>query len=437
MPIKNSILNGFWKLRGYLAFFSGNILIISLATFLISLAINLFAPFIPLYYSELGASDFEIGLLNVYLNALGVIIVIFGGQLADKVGRKRTFIFSVSMLAFSMVLFGVSMHWTFLFLALTLFAFNRMSQPVINAIVADSTSPNSRASSYGLLTTIRSVPLLFAPYLGAFLIENASVGGFRISFFISLILIAIAATISFLKLRETISMTGEKNHPQPLGKIVTRKTLQDMISIFKQMKKPIRVLLVGNCMDAFAGSMFGVFSVLYVVSVLHVSTTVWATLLILSSALWLLLSAPFGQVIDKKGRKPFVVLSSLLLILSMILFILAQFNFYFLLIFAVVSGIELAAIISSALALMMDFTPKELRGRVSALFLMSASFFAIPAPIVGGFLYEINPQYPFYLTLAIYAIMFPLYLFGLRISNSEKTIKGESLKMGSPTVKNK
>lgn len=116
---------------------------------LINFGAQSFQPFIPLYLETLKATVPEIGLVYVGI-AIASNLSIFGGFLADKIGRKNTIVMG-GLIGFGLflALFGVT-NWTMALLVL--FAshfFATLVQPAVTSTLAESVDPKERGNTLG------------------------------------------------------------------------------------------------------------------------------------------------------------------------------------------------------------------------------------------------------------------------------------------------
>ena len=87
-------------------------------------------------------------------------------------------------------------------------------------------------------------------------------------------------------------------------------------------------------------------------------------------------------------------------------------NFFTLLFIFIVKALTDTLFMPAFMALRGDLIPRELRGRVMALFGMIMNLVAIPSSAIAGVLYQWNPTYPFFanIGLEVFTIAF-LILF--------------------------
>ena len=135
-------------------------------------------------------------------------------------------------------------------------------------------------------------------------------------------------------------------------------------------------------------------------------------ILLLESILKTVLTIPSGMIADRYSKRLIVFFAILLSLISLPSLILAK-TFTHVLLIRLVAGLAGTLLVPSCTALLADFIPRDLRGRVMAAigrgsFMIGATgggiggpgmgyIFTLPvmfASLLGGLLYSINPIYP-------------------------------------------
>jgi len=166
------------------------------------------------------------------------------------------------------------------------------------------------------------------------------------------------------------------------------------------------------------------FWVVYAVEELGLSATSWGLILMLETAARSLVFIPIGLIVDRWGRTRSLLAALFLALIFYPLFIFADHPllldwgltaFSIALIIRLVASICIATTITSCTALMADLVPRETRGRVMAALGQGgvmlgaagggtggpATGFMVTIPLMissllGGYLYKLDPVYPWY-----------------------------------------
>ena len=395
----------------------GNALVVTMTMLFLTMGMNMLRDYAPYYYEKLGASPLIVGLLGSYFALLNFFIQTPGGYIADKYGRKTICWIMTYVLALANVFFAIAFHWSFLLIAIAADAIARLYVPALNALVADSIPPEDRPTAYASMMLVTSLPGLVMPYVGAYLISTMDITGFRIGYLIAFALYIVAATIRFFKLKETLPKRDEDTEKTSLlTKIKSglKESFVGVAYILKWMKGSIRVLFIGNCISDFAGHLTGAFFFFYSFYVIRLSLGQLGIVSITFTAVTLITRIPLAKICDKVGRGRFVILSSICFTSSTVVFVFAK-SFPDVLISNVISAIGVSFMVPAFSSLQADLTPKEKRGRVLAAFYTIPLICAIPASTIGGYLYEnVDPSYPFFMSIAVNMIVLGLYIFKLK-----------------------
>src|ERR1044071_2700326 len=95
-----------------------NVSLASAAIFTLGLGEELWKKFLPKYLEALGASTAVIGFFGTAEDFFDAIYQYPGGWLADRVGRKRTFLTLVAIAAAGYMVYLFSPSWPFLLVGL-------------------------------------------------------------------------------------------------------------------------------------------------------------------------------------------------------------------------------------------------------------------------------------------------------------------------------
>lgn len=399
------------------AFIQGNFLILLITWILMNFAAPIPQTYASLYFLELGATEFILGVIG-FAGALSIALVQFpGGYLADKHGRRKLILTMTFGVAFSFIFYILAPTWHFVVIGAMLQNLCLIYQPALIAMMLDSVTPENRGAGYTLQSVITRLASLPASVIAGFIVLSLGLNiGMRIAYTIVLVAFTVAAILR-VKLKETLS-NNESSH------ISLVKALEDYPSAVKES------LRVWKKLPATAFYLFiaqaGMFSlnmacylyfVVYATIHLGIQQFEWAIVMAFMSFSIAIPSILAGLKMDKSDRKFFLVLGFLLYIPAMLLFLNADFNT--LLISFFFFGLGQTLQFTSYQSLLGDLTPRDLRGRVVG---CSQFFLYITVAVVqlaAGALYTyMSPQLPF-LLLAFFAIPFSLLVF-FKVSEPKK-----------------
>jgi len=355
-------------------------------------------PFWSLYVLHLGGSYFHIGLLSAVGSVVGIIPALFGGYLADTIGRKRM-VYSMSfILSAATLIYLAAPSWHWLIPAVVLeFAAAGLRGPAFNALIADSTVADSRAESYALTHIVPPLFGIFSPYIIGVFMDRLGVVPAQRSAFIVLFVGSLAASLlRFRLLRETLP--AEARERIKASKIFG-ETFSGIRETVRTMPRQLWVLTVMGVLFGFGTAVGGLFWVTYATEdVINLTNAQWGLISTSNMLVSTVVSLPFARLADRKGRLKLVLPSMLLTPIAIVAFVYSR---SFLQVLAVgVSTTVLGSMSASASqALFTDHSPREHRGRINSLWSvigtmqtftirgMSGSALGATGNLLGGFLY--------------------------------------------------
>ena len=167
--------------------------------FIAFLGIGLVIPVLPTIMNELHLSGKMVGYLVAAFAMTQLLVSPIAGQWVDKYGRKRMIIIGLVIFSFSELLFGLGKVIEVLFVSRLLGGISAaFIMPAVTAFIADMTTLATRSKAMGYMSAAISTGFIIGPGIGGFLAEI----GPRIPFFAAAAAALIAAIISFLLLQE-------------------------------------------------------------------------------------------------------------------------------------------------------------------------------------------------------------------------------------------
>jgi MFS family permease len=142
-----------------------------------------------------------------------------------------------------------------------------------------------------------------------------------------------------------------------------------------------------------------------------------------ATAVTLLLSMPMGSITDKVGRRKMAYMSQVVYALCVLMPILTPATHpEYLLLYNIFSSIG-SSMEFGWFAFTQEYIPLEMRGRWVGISTMMTALIGIPAPIIGGIIWGINPDYLWWIAFVFYLfISIPLMLMIPERKNKDQTI---------------
>lgn len=363
-----------------------NILAMLVTILILGMGEELWIRFIPKYLELLGASAGIIALYGTLKNLLDGLYQYPGGWLADRLGRRMALVFFtfLSAVGYGIYLFGHSWTWVILGTFFVM-AWSSLSLPAIFATIGDNLPQNRRAIGFGVQSILKRVPIVLAPPLGGLLIASLGLSrGTKLGLGITIIFALVAIFILLRYYKEKAPLTKDK-----IG----------LSSIWKNMDALLKRLLIADCLARWAEGIPSVFVILYLINILRASAFEFGWLTSLQMLTAILVYLPIAKLSDRMNRKPFVILTFAFFALFPLALVNATNPFLLVLAFVTAGLREIGE--PARKALIVDLSDETTRGRSVGIYYLIRGLVIFPAPLVGGWLWLINPKFPFYIAFVI------------------------------------
>lgn len=356
-----------------------------------------------LYYKNLGANDFLLGVIGFAATIALALVQFPGGYLADKDGRRNLVVTMTYGVALSYLFLVFAPSWQFVVFGLIIQNFCLLYQPALYAIMLDSVAPENRGAGYTIQAVVSNLVSLPAPIIALYLVATFQLDmGMRLAYTIALLTYLAAATLRF-KLKETLLPNKMGGFPNLLAAIREYpKSVKESVHVWRKVPSSAFYLFLAysGITSLVAGCQM--YFVVYATSVLHLDKVQYAVAV---AFMYLSISIPAllaGFRMDVSGRKRFLILGFILYVPAMAIFVNANYQMVLLAFFLFGLGQMLQG--TSYNSLLGDLTPKDLRGKVIGCGQFFMYLSQAIAQLVMGALYQyISPLTPF-LLLAVGAI---------------------------------
>lgn len=356
--------------------------------FIAFLGIGLVIPVLPTIMNELGVTGAVVGYMVAAFAVTQLIISPFAGRWADRYGRKVMIIIGLCIFGFSEFLFGYGKTIEVLFVSRMLGGVSAaFIMPAVTAFIADITTTATRAKALGYMSAAINTGFIIGPGLGGFLAEI----GTRVPFYTAGVLGIVAALLSFILLKEperqksdAEEMTGTKGFKRVFLPIyfiafllifVTTfglSAFESLFSLFVDHKfaftpKDIAIVITGGAIVG-AVAQVGLFDTL---------------------------AKRLGEI--KLIRYCLAVSAVLVLIMTMV----KSYPMILLTTFFVFIGFDL---MRPAITSYLSKVAGNEQGFVGGMNSMFTSIGNIFGPIIGGILFDINLNFPYYFATVVLVI---------------------------------
>lgn len=330
---------------------------------------------------SLGASMTVLGGLSAALGLLGSFSSPVWGRLSDRIGRKPLIFLSNFLKACALVFCIIADSWLllipyviFMGLSVSYLQYN----PSRASVVAESVRREERGVAYSVLLFASQATTTVVAPLGGLL---AIVYGFVPIFYACIAGDIVCALLTIVFIQETLE-------ERPRVEMLSRhrnwwKVLRDMFWPESNLKGFYAAMVV----DTFAWGLS--FSILYGMLVRSFGFNIYELGLLSAtvSVAWVATQIPFGKLMDRYGRKSFLLVSEACGMVSIVGWLLSS-NFWHFVIFQVSWGVSISSWLPTVTAFLADHVSKEKRAEAMGKLQAFKGVLAFPAPYIGGLLYD-------------------------------------------------
>lgn len=165
-------------------------------------AFGLIIPFLAIYITQdLLLEPWAAGVVLAGYTIAGVPSMIFGGMLADKIGRRPVLLASLGLMSITLLMYFFAYDFvTLLILVLADSFVGSMYMPAANAMIADVIKPADRPRAYSALRVAWNVGIVFGPVMGAVILAIYPI---KVLFVFGALILAVAFFLNLVYIRET------------------------------------------------------------------------------------------------------------------------------------------------------------------------------------------------------------------------------------------
>jgi len=150
------------------------LLVLFVTAFVDMVGLTMIVPLLPFYATELGASATVVGLLVSAFSVAQLAVAPLWGNFSDRYGRRPAILAGLLLTGCAYVIFGFAGSVPVLLLSRLVQGLGGGTIGVVQAYVADASSPEERTKSLGWLSAVTSLGAVAGPAFGSAMI---SLGG--------------------------------------------------------------------------------------------------------------------------------------------------------------------------------------------------------------------------------------------------------------------
>ncbi|MER2126904.1 MFS transporter [Solibacillus sp. FSL H8-0523] len=354
--------------------------------FIAFLGIGLVIPVLPTLMNELGISGTTVGYLTAAFAIAQLIVSPIAGKAVDKYGRKIMIVIGLFIFGFSELLFGLGKTIEVLFISRVLGGISAaFIMPAVTAFIADITTMETRPKALGYMSAAISTGFIIGPGIGGFLADF----GTRVPFYFAGALGITAAILSVILLKEP--QRNEENI----------ENAPNQASGFKRVFEPMYfIAFILIFVASFGLAAFESFFSLFV-DHKFAFTPMDIAIIITGGAIFGAIAqvALFDRLAQKWGE---IKLIRYTLILSAVLvFLMTVVSSYFSILLVtcfVFVGFDLFRPAATSYLSKIAGNEQGFVGGMNSMFTSLANIFG---PILGGILFDIDINYPYYFAAVV------------------------------------
>jgi len=360
-----------------------NMLVLYVSGLIYGVAGNLWTPFWVLYIRSLGATLPQTGIVLSLGSVTGTFMILSGGFLSDRFGRKKLVVMPGQLL-----------------LGAILLSFNCMRFAALQAVTAESSNVRRHAQAYAGSEIVLALPGTIAPILAGSIVgsEGAQAGQKRI-FIITILLVSLANTLRAILLRETLESANKQEKEDRYRRSDLIETVEAVFT-----NRSIRGVLMSMAIGGFASELVSSLLVLYCVSEVGLSETEFGVMMSVSVFTMITSRLPVARLSDRFGRRLSMLIGGFMYP-AWILALLIAPSFHWFLLAATIGSIANSFTIPARRAYIAESVPMERRARTFGVIASSMMLSTVPAPIVATLLwYKYGPAAPFTLCIGLFTM---------------------------------
>lgn len=344
-----------------------------------------------IYVRKLGADPVQLGVVNSTANIMATLISSPIGWLQDRYSLKKIFSMGIGLLAIVPLMYALAVDWMMIIPAIMLSAF-AMREGACGVICDVTLQSEDRATGRAICEGIGNVPSILAPLLAASIISlfgGITAEGTRPLFWIQFVARSGLFIYVLTQMTEIARPSRKKS-----------SFIADYHEVFKRGTAVKRFILYLS-LDAFVIAMVTPFRYPYAYEIKGANVVIIGAMSAIEILVGASLGSWVGRLADRVGRKKAFYLIQPIVSASFVALVLAP-RPEFLIIAQAMFGCSMIIRMIIDPSIRAELVPIDCIGRWRGLLQTFAGLVGIPAPIIGGFIWEkLGPEYVFMIATCI------------------------------------
>ena len=356
----------------------GNIRVLAAQTFVSQIGLGMFYVIWQPFLLSTGITVSQLGLVQTMINISTALGLIVWGQISDRVGRKPGVIGSAICRALAILVLIVSGHFYALLVFGFFIGFSAMfmiGNPARNALIAESVESSQTATALSTLITISQGMSTLVAGAGGYIALKV---GYMPIFYVTVVGDLIGSFLMWRYIEETHTPESNDSERVPLSQQIRNMLIPERTYLTLYTSMLLQGFSYAVAYSLFYGALTDTYGL----------TTFQLGLMSTSfNLVWAVDSIPLGKLVDRIGHVNGMLMSFAMAFVSVMGFILFK-RIEFFIIFNGVSAIDIGFWMPSYMSYVTGLVPREKRSTVMGKLDAYGRLGAIPAPWLGGLLYD-------------------------------------------------
>ena len=357
-----------------------------------------------IFLSRLGASALQIGYVNGIIGFLNMLLAVPSGWLIDRSNDIRRLYFASFALSLPALLaLYFTSDWRMYLAVMMIYTLSISirfpSQLIMNI---DSMEDSSRVSGLGFHRTITAMAGVASPMIIAYAVNYfgglESADSIRPLF---LIFFAVDVVILYIVTRYT--------EPVHIKREARSTNILDGVKAVINSPTPLKLLLVSEITTVFAMLIVGPFRGIYQVDVKMASIFIFGWIGVAEPAIDIFFSIPLANLVERYGRRKTAYVGHVFGILARLVLVITPVTLPQMLVMVSVLGSFEGCLYVGMDAYSQEAIPQRVRGSYMGLKNLIVGVTGVLSPIIGGYIWELNPDLLFWMPVAQWGLIaFPI-----------------------------
>lgn len=359
-----------------------------------------------IFLSRIGATALQIGYINGLMSLLNMILAVPSGWIIDRSSDIRRLYFTSFALSLPalLALYFTSDWRMYLAVMLVYTVAISVQFPSQLIIDIDSMTDETRVSGLGFHRTLTAVAGVASPMIIAYAVDYF--GGLESADSIRPLFLLFFATdlvILYIVTRFT--------EPVMIQREQSSSSLLDGVRAVINGPISLKLILISEISTIFVMMMVSPFRGIYQVDIKTASIFIFGWIGVAEPAIDIFFSIPLANLVEKYGRKPTAYVGHILGLLARLVLVLTPPSFPVLLVMVSVIGSLEGCLYVGMDAYSQEIIPQQVRGSYTGLKNMLIGLIGVAAPVIGGYIWEINPDSLFWAPVVQWGLVaFPILI---------------------------